>query len=139
LFSLYLLLRFGQPLGFLTYHSAGWIPAHGGVLSTIGSQFRTTLSPFDRIDAFLAVLFLLSTVTVWRRLGAGYGVFVFAGVLLPLAHGLVSMERYVVVLFPAIAAWAVQEGKRRQAAMFGLCLLTFLVASMLFAAGYSIF
>jgi hypothetical protein len=139
LFSLYLGLRFGQPLGFLTYHSAGWVHPHGGALNTISSQFHTSLSPFDRLDVGLAFLFLFSGVLVWRRLGAGHGVFVLGGVLLPLVHGLVSMERYVVVLFPAMALWATREGKGRQAVLFALTLLTFLIASAMFAAGYSIF
>jgi hypothetical protein len=139
LFATYLDIRFGRPLGFLTYHSAGWVPPHGGVLVTVGSQFHTSLSPFDRIDAFLAALFLVSGILVWRRLGPGYGVLVVVGVLLPLVHGLVSMERYVVVLFPVMAVWASVRGKLAQAAIFGLSLLCFMLAAMMFAAGYSIF
>src|SRR5205085_2122620 len=99
----YLWLSFRQPLGFLTYHSAGWVPPHSGIGATIASQFQTHLSPLDRLDAALVVFFVASGIVCWRKLGPAYGAYILAGVGLPLAHGLVSMERYVVVLFPAMA------------------------------------
>lgn len=138
-FVVYLTVSFGQPLGFLTYHSAGWVPPHGGILTTIGSQFHTHLSPLDRLDAALAAIFLASAVLAWRRLGPGYGVYTAVGVLLPLVHGLVSMERYVIVLFPAVAAWATWKNRAVQAALFSLSLLLLLMASIMFAAGVSLF
>jgi Mannosyltransferase (PIG-V) len=138
-FMVFLTIAFRQPLGFLTYHSAGWVPPHGGVPATLYREFHTSLMPFDRIDAFLAALFLASGVLAWRRLGPGYGVYVLVGVLLPLVHGLVSMERYVTVLFPAMATWALWRSRIGQAVVFGVSLMMMLVATILFLRGYSIF
>lgn len=137
-FIVYLGVAFGRPLAFLTYHSGGWIPPHGGLLTTISSQFHTHFSPFDRIDAFLVVVFLASSVLAWRRLGPHYGVYIVVGVLLPLVHGLVSMERYVIVLFPAMAAWATIENKGVQIALFAISSFGFLVATTMFTVGYTL-
>jgi hypothetical protein len=137
-FAGYLAIEFGRPLGFLAVHSYGWVPPSGGVLHTIAAQFHTKLSPFDRVDAALAAIFLGSAVLVWRRLGPGYAIYVAVGVLLPLAHGLVAIERYVVVLFPAMAAWAGIERRALQAAIFMLSVLGLILASLMYAAGYTV-
>lgn len=137
-FAGYLANEFGQPLGFLAVHSYGWVHPSGGVVHTIAAQFHTKLSPFDRVDAALAGIFLGSAVLVWRRLGPGYAVYVAVGVLLPLAHGLVAIERYVVVLFPATAAWAGIERRALQAGIFMLSVLGLILASLMYAAGYTL-
>jgi hypothetical protein len=137
-FSGYLAIRFGQPLGFLVNHSGGWISPRGGLLHSITIQFATYLSPFDRIDAAVAGIFLISGIVTWRRLGPGYGAYVLLGVILPLAHGLAGMERYVIVLFPAMATWATWAGKKRQAALFSVSLTGLLIATVMFAAGYAL-
>ena len=138
-FMLYLTIAFGHPFAFLTYHSQAWVPPHAGLISTLTSQFHTKLSPFDRIDACLALLFLVSAVVAWRRLGAAYGVFVGLGVLLPLAHGLVSMERYVIVLFPAMAVWSTGKKKLGQTAVFSVSLFLLAMATMMMAANFELF
>jgi hypothetical protein len=138
-FSAYLGADLGHPLGFLTYHSAGWQPPRGGVWSTISTQFSTTLSPWDRVDAAVTVLFLGSVPLIWRRVGPGYAAYTFVGVVLPLVHGLVSMERYVAVLFPAMAAWSLLRSKVLQLTIMAVSVVALFAATMLFAAGYSIF
>lgn len=138
-FIAYLSVAFGQPLGFLTYHSAGWVSPHGGLLTTLTSQFHTHLSPFDRIDAALAMLFLASGIIAWRRLGPAYGVYVLLGALLPLVHGLVSMERYVIVLFPVMAVWASWRSRWGFTALFAISIMGLVLFTTMFAAGYAIF
>lgn len=138
-FGLYLGLEFGQPLGFLTYHSAGWVPPHGGVGVTITSQFHTTLSPWDRVDAFVAIVFLMSIPLVWTRIGPAHAAFSFVAVALPLVHGLVSMERYATVVFPVMASWAAWRSRWIQFALFGASLLGLILATELFLTGASIF
>lgn len=139
LFVLYLGVAVGHPLGFAVYHTYGWVPPHGGLLTTIGSQFHSRLSPFDRIDATLAVLFLFSVIAVSRRIGPAYAIFVLLGVLLPLSKGLAGIERYVIVLFPSFAAWAAWRNKVLQAGLFAIFLLGLVIATTMFADGYSIF
>jgi hypothetical protein len=138
-FSAYLGAYLGHPLGFLTYHSAGWQPPRDGVWSTISTQFSTTLSPWDRVDAAVTVLFLGSVPLIWRRVGPGYAAYTFVGVVLPLVHGLVSMERYVAVLFPAMVAWSLLRSKVLQLTIMAVSVVALFAATMLFAAGYSIF
>ena len=137
-FSAYLAIRFGRPLGFLVNHSGGWVRAQGGVFNVLGAQFHTYLSPFDRVDASLAVLFLASGVLAWRRIGRGYGAYVLLGVIIPLVHGLTGMERYVIVLFPAMAIWGTCGGKGRQALLFSVSLAGLLVATVMFAVWYAL-
>jgi hypothetical protein len=135
----YLGVTLNQPVGFLAYHSAGWVPPHAGAWATITSQFNTILSPWDRVDAFLTVLFLACIPLVWSRVGAGYAAFSVVAVGLPLVHGLVSMERYVVVVFPVIASWALVRSRWLHLAFFTVSLLGLFVASTMFLTGYSIF
>jgi hypothetical protein len=139
LFAAYLGLALGHPLAFGVYHTSGWIPPHGGPLTTIASQFHTRLSPFDRIDAFLSLLFLVSGVITWRRLGPAYGLFVILGVVMPLTRSLAGMERYVIVLFPVFTIWAAGKSKLGQLAPFALSLTALIMATIMFAAGYSLF
>lgn len=138
-FGAYLGFRFGHPLGFLTYHSGGWVGPRRDLMTTVVSQFHTHLAPFDRVDAFLALLFLASVPLVWRRIGSAYGLYVAVGVLLPLAHGLVSMERYVIVLFPGIMAGATLGGRVVQTSIFALSLSGFILFTAMFTSGYAVF
>jgi len=138
-FILYLDVAFGHPFALLTYHSAGWVRPHGGLLHTVASQFHTHLSPFDRIDAATAVIFLFSGVAAWRRIGRPYGIYTLVGLLLPLVHGLVSMERYVIVLFPAMAVWASWESKAAHTIAFAASFVIMIMATIMFASGYSIY
>lgn len=138
-FVVYLWLSVGDPIAFTIYHSAGWVPPHGGILTTVASQFRTGLSPFDRIDAVVAVLFLGSAILVWQKMGPGYAVFVALGVLLPLIHGLVSMERYVIVLYPVFAAWSLIPSRWVPPVIFALSLFLLVPAAALFSGGYALF
>jgi hypothetical protein len=137
-FVAYLTIAFGRPFAFLVAHSQGWVHPHGGALTTLAAQFHTRFSPFDRIDAAMTVLFLVSAYFVWRRIGPGYAVYVTVGVLLPLVHGLVSMERYVVVLFPAMAIWATIERKWVQRVIFGVSVIGLMLATVMYATGYTV-
>jgi hypothetical protein len=55
-------------------------------------------APLADLPALLAVVVL--SLVVWRRFGAGYGLYVLFGVLIPAASGSGSMLRYALVLFP---------------------------------------
>lgn len=139
LFVGYLGVAVGHPFGFAVYHTGGWMAPRGNLLTTIERQFHTQLSPFDRVDAALSLLFLLSALPVWRRIGPAYALYVILGVGMPLSRSLAGMERYVIVLFPSFAAWATWRSKLTQAAIFALFLLGLVIATTMFADGYSIF
>lgn len=65
-------------------------------------------------DAVLTVLAIAGVVTAWRRTRAGYLVYAVASLLVPLCYpypgrDLVSISRFVIVIFPAFwgfASWA---------------------------------
>jgi hypothetical protein len=135
----YVWTAFGHVGAVVIPHSPGWLPAHGSFVDTLRSQFNTPLQPMDRVDAAMAVLFLASGVGVWWKIGWGYGAYVLLGVLMPLSHGLVSMERYVVVLFPAIAWWGSWENRVVQALMFCISLIGLVIFTVLFTRGFSVF
>jgi hypothetical protein len=139
LFVGYLGLTVGDPLAFTVYHTAGWLPPHGGLTGTVTEQFHTKLSPFDRVDAAAVLVFLASAVPVWRRIGPGYAVFVVLGVVLPLVRSLAGLERYVIVLFPVFAVWAQWKNGLVRVAIFALSLLLLLIGTALFAGGYAVF
>lgn len=134
----FLTARFGQPLGFMTYHTAGWVPPRGGLLITVAEQFQTRLSPFDRVDATVSALFLLCVPLVWRRLGPAYAVYAGVAVVLPLLHGLAGMERYVTVAFPVFALWATIEPRWLRTGIFAVSALALPFAVIMYSAGYTI-
>jgi hypothetical protein len=138
-FMAYLGIAVGHPLAFTYPITNGWVPPHGGILATIESQFHTHLSPFDRVDALVAAIALISGVFTWRKLGPGYGAYVLLGVLLPLTREIASMERYVIVLFPMFSLWASWENRAGQAVIFSFSLFGLFIATTMFAVGYSIF
>jgi hypothetical protein len=60
------------------------------------------LAPYDTLNGLAATLFLFAIPFVWRRLGAGYGLFMLANLWLPLSSGIFEgLGRYCAVLFPA--------------------------------------
>jgi hypothetical protein len=139
LFVLYLGVVTGHPWAFTVYHTYGWVPPHGGILTTVTCQFHTKLSPFDRVDVLAAGAFLLSAIGVWQRVGRPYSLYVLMGTLLPLIRGLAGMERYVIVLFPVFATWATWRSKVIQALLFAFFLFSLIAATAMFADGYAIF
>ena len=59
------------------------------------------MAPYDTLNALAAFGALVAVPFVWRRLGAGYGLFMLVNLWLPLSSGQIEgMGRYVAVLFP---------------------------------------
>jgi hypothetical protein len=59
------------------------------------------LAPYDTLNGLTALLFVVALPFVWRRLGAGYGLFMAANLWLPLSSGQYEgLGRYCAVLFP---------------------------------------
>lgn len=125
LHMIYLGHTFGNPLLFADIMGAeGWNRDTGqnplvviaANLVFIAQQFGGAADPsqldwyiwLKPIDIGFALFFLAVGVFVWRRLGAGYGLYTLLGVLIPLTSGNVSQARYVLVLFPVymlLARW----------------------------------
>jgi hypothetical protein len=61
----------------------------------------TRMGLYDTLYGGTAILFLAVTPFVWRRFGAGYGLFMLLNLLLPLSSGVFEgLGRYCSVLFP---------------------------------------
>jgi hypothetical protein len=59
------------------------------------------MAPYDTLYGVTGILFLLAVPVVWRRFGAGYGLFMLANLWLPLSSGVFEgVGRYCAVLFP---------------------------------------
>jgi Dolichyl-phosphate-mannose-protein mannosyltransferase len=59
------------------------------------------MAPYDTLNGVTAILFASAVPFVWRRFGAGYGLFMLANLWLPLSSGVFEgMGRYCAVMFP---------------------------------------
>ncbi|MEO5632717.1 mannosyltransferase family protein [Gaiella sp.] len=119
LFALYPLLLaiwIGRPLAFLEAQKVVWerhlSPAGpiGGVVAAV--QDRQVL------DLAVAATVVVLGVIAWQRIGAPYGLYVLGSVALPLSvysdkAPLLSMQRFVLVAFPAFMALATIVRTRR--------------------------
>ncbi len=117
LYPLVLWLWIGRPFAFLE--------AQGGI-------WRRHLSPYGPLGGFVegvqqravkdllvAVALLALALLAWRRLGAAYGAYALASLLVPLTwpsdtHALWSISRFGLVLFPVQLELAALAGTRRR-------------------------
>jgi len=112
LFALYPLLLaiwIGRPLAFLDAQKVVW-ERH---LSPAGPIGGLVAAARDRqaLDLAVACIVIALGVIAWRRIGAPYGLYVLVSVAMPLAvysdkAPLLSMQRFVIVAFPAFMALA---------------------------------
>jgi len=102
----FLKLNFGDPVAFATVQSA-WNRVNIGPLAVIAKDLRyifaegfnrhNTLS-FLNIATFIGAIGL--ALGVWKRLGAGYSIYVLVMLILPFSSSSQSILRYVLVCFP---------------------------------------
>jgi len=72
-------------------------------LATHPYRYLTTdrMAPYDTLYGVTGLAFLGATPFVWRRFGAGYGLYMLLNLLLPLSSGVFEgVGRYCSVLFP---------------------------------------
>jgi hypothetical protein len=97
------------------------------------------MAPYDALNGVAAVLFLVAIPFVWRQLGAAYGLFMLANLLLPLSSGQYEgLGRYCAVLFP-VFIWLAGRSRRAvtsvivvSALFYTLCLALFTTIHPLF-------
>jgi hypothetical protein len=121
------------------YHPGGapWAaPVH--LLQTLVThpyRYFTTdaMAPYDTMYGVTGILFLLAVPFVWRRFGAGYGLFMLLNLLLPLSSGVFEgMGRYCSVLFPCFI-WLASVRSRHVATALVV------VFAMFYALGLALF
>jgi len=70
------------------------------------------MAPYDTLYGVTGIAFVLAVPFVWRRFGAGYGLFMLANLWLPLSSGVFEgVGRYCSVLFPFFI-WAADVKSR---------------------------
>ncbi len=136
LFSLYPLVLWiwlGHPLAFLTAQSGIW-RRHLSVYGPLGGFVEGLRQHAVKDVAVAAALVFLAGVA-WRKLGAAYGTYAFASLLLPLmwpsdSHALWSIARFGVVLFPIVFALASLTRHRVAEVVASLALVAWCVDSV---------
>ncbi len=115
----YLNSAFGDPLVFYQVQAA-WgrpsasffahsLPAVGSFFSALAAGQQVMIESLFNVPLVVAAVVI--AVIVWWRLGASYGLFTLASILIPISSSLTSFARYASVLFPLfmiLALW----GKR---------------------------
>jgi hypothetical protein len=116
LYPLILGLWIGRPLAFLDAQRVVWerqlSPAGpiGGILAAVQDR--------QALDLAVALFVIALGAVAWRRIGAPYGLYVLVSVALPLTvysdkAPLLSIQRFVIVAFPAFMALATVVRTRR--------------------------
>ena len=104
--------RFGHPFAFIeTEGSQGWNRGPGIATWLKFGFFDSVLhDPLSRSVPLLAqalccVLFTVAVPSVWRRFGAGYGIYVLAAVAVPVicTDDFMGAGRYLLAAFPVLA------------------------------------
>jgi hypothetical protein len=109
---LFSLVWFDDPLAFFTIQSA-WGRNTMDPLAAITQSLQAI--PLDEflsgaqiewhywliaLDLLSAFAVLVIALMVWRRLGASYGLYSLLSVLLPISSQMLSMSRFVLVVYP---------------------------------------
>ena len=112
-YSAFVYMKSGSPLEWV-YSIQRWNYHPGGVpgvqlwnlvatLFTRPYQYLTTekIAPYDMLNGLAAIVVLVSIPFIWRRFGAGYGLFVLANLWVPLSSGWYEgLGRYCSGMFP---------------------------------------
>ena len=120
----YLWFRFGDPLLFLKAQNA-WDRKVGfnlfGIWDNLKSHFHDLIFPSENFafslrndfELIFFAAFLVLSVFVWRNLRKSYGLYCLLALLIPFATcSLISMTRFVLVLFPVFILLAKWSEKR---------------------------
>lgn len=116
----------GDPLAWLSAQSQWgyflWNPPWEQLLKLLGRLekyglydyfFVSPRAPFHFFNGLIALLFLALTPAVFKRLGAGMGMYVLVSLLIPLSsNSLEGIGRYAAVLFPVFILLGSVESRR---------------------------
>jgi len=121
------------------YHPGGspWMPFVRLIDELISHPYEylttSAVAPYDALNGVTALVFVLMLPRVWEDLGAGYGLFMLANLLLPLSSGqFEGLGRYCAVMFPAFIwlarsphAWVQMPAMLIFSSLYMLCLALF--------------
>lgn len=97
-------------------------------------------APYDALNGVTAILFVAAVPFVWRRLGAGYGLFMLANLWLPLSSGIFEgMGRYCAVMFPCFIWLASIRSRAMSATVVVLFAMVYTLGLALFTTLHPLF
>ena len=137
-YVLFLNHYFADPLAFMTVQAA-WQRESLGMLAILARDIEGFIYGLKHQEFFYQVILdvpvllisLVMSVFVWRRLGAGYALYVLLGLIVPASSSTQSISRYVLVLFPLFMMLA-QWGQNRR--FHGVLVVVFSTLSTVFFA-----
>jgi hypothetical protein len=143
----WLALRFGHPFAFIETEGAkGWDRAPGlatwlkfGFFKHVTQDSPWRVAAFV-VQALLCLAFAVAVPLVWRRFGAGYGIYVAAAVLVPAVStdDFMGTGRYMLAAFPVFAlvgSWLSTAPKARWA-YATISSAALVIGTSLFATGH---
>ncbi|GAC1322023.1 MAG: hypothetical protein NVS2B16_02250 [Chloroflexota bacterium] len=139
-FAVYQFVAFGTPFASENAQAFGpcYRTLHQG-LSDLMLRPRPGVPPFFLALLLLIGIGMLATVPrVYRTLGAPYALYTALTVLFPVATGLISLERYVMVAFPVFAAFATNKLGLRTFAFLTVEAWLLVLMTAGFAAGWAV-
>lgn len=117
LYPLALALWIERPLAFLDAQDGVW-DRHLSAAGPLGGPWQALVEG-DLVELLFAVAMVALAILAWRRLGAAYGTYAVAALLLPMSFpserlgGLYSFPRLALVAFPCFLALATLGRDRR--------------------------
>lgn len=98
------------------------------------------MAPYDTLYGVTGMLFGVATPFVWRRLGAGYGLFLLLALWLPLSSGVFEgVGRYCSVLFPCFIWLATVRSRRLTTAIVVIFAMFYTLGLALFTTIHPLF
>jgi hypothetical protein len=98
------------------------------------------MAPYDTLYGVTGILFVVAIPFVWRRFGAGYGLFMLLNLYLPLSSGVFEgVGRYCAVLFPCFLWLATIRSRIASTALIVVFALFYTLALALFTTIHPLF
>jgi hypothetical protein len=128
------------------YHPGGapWAAPLTLVRNLVTHPYRyiagDAMAPYDALYGLTGIGFLAATPFVWRRFGAGYGLFMLLNLLLPLSSGVFEgVGRYCSVLFPCFIWLATIRSRTISTALIVVFSLFYTLGLALFTTIHPLF
>jgi hypothetical protein len=151
-YCLYIYSLTGNPLEWAStlerwgYHPGGapWAAPLALVRNLVTHPYRyiagDAMAPYDALYGLTGIAFLAATPFVWRRFGAGYGLFMLLNLLLPLSSGVFEgVGRYCSVLFPCFIWLATIRSRTISTALIVVFSLFYTLGLALFTTIHPLF
>lgn len=105
-------------------------------------RYLTTdhMAPYDTLYGVCGIVFVLAIPFVWRRFGAGYGLFMLLNLYVPLSSGVFEgVGRYCAVLFPCFIWLATVRSRMVSTGLLVVFALFYALALSLFSTIHPLF